>query len=165
MAGYATWELAEKLAKLRPQQREAIDRIVQHIYIENGAWADLFRGDDAICTEANYYKRGKVDGEGRHSKMGWAHDPLFQDALGHASKLALSAQERERLGWLRRAKSHAESEADNAVGTWVRIMNARMDAVAVDAAQRVVDLAFKGAGESTDSGAGIEADWWEAAGE
>src|SRR5687767_5591079 len=105
MAAYATWELAEKLAKLSAPQRDAIDRIVQHVYIENLPWAALFRGEDRICAETSYYRRGKVDEEtGKRVKPGWGHDDDFQDALDHARKLALSAQERERLGWLRRAK-------------------------------------------------------------
>lgn len=167
MAGYATWELAERLAKLTPQQRDAIDRIVQHVYIENQPWADLFRGDDRICAETNYYRRGKVnEATGKVTKPGWGHDKDFTEALDHARKLALQAQERERLGWLQRAKQHAEASADAAVGTWVQVMNAsRNDFARIDAAQKVIDLAFKGAGESTDTGANLEADWWAAAGD
>lgn len=165
MAGYASWELAEQLAALTGDQREAIARIVQHVYIENRPWADLFRGDERICAETSYYRKGVIDGMGKQVKPGWGHNPAFQEALAHAAKLALGVRERERLGWLKQAKSHAEQQADAAVGTWVQVMEySRNDATRVDAAQRVIDLAFKGSGEQTDSGAGIEADWWAAAG-
>lgn len=166
MAAYATWELAEKLAKLSPQQREAIDRIVQHVYIENLPWADLFRGEERICAETNYYRRGRIDPKtGRMKNVGWAHDKDFQEALDHARKLALSAQERERLGWLRRAKERAEERSLQAVNMWVQVMTTSgNDFARVDAAAKVVDLAFKGSGsEQTDTGAGLEADWWAAA--
>lgn len=166
MAGYATWELAERLAKLTTQQREAIDRIVQHVYIDRGPWADLFRGDDRICAETSYYRRGKLDdGDGKRVKPGWGHDPDFQEALDHARKLALSQQQSERMGRLNRAKQYAEMAAAPAVQTWVNVMAFSIDDRArIDAAAKVVDLAFDGAGETTDTGASLEADWWQAAG-
>lgn len=167
MAGYVTWELADKLANLRPQQREAIDRIVEHVYLQNGAWADLFRGDDPICTEANYYKRGHLDeATGEWRKVGWAHDPAFQDALTHAVKLALTSKQRERLGWQQRAKMRAESAAEDMVNVWVRVANtSELDFAKIQAAEKVLDLAFKGSDGQSDMGASVEADWWSAAGE
>ena len=165
MVGYATWELAEKLAKLTGPQREAIDRIVQHVYIENLPWADLFRGDDRICAETSYYRRGKVDDEGKRIKPGWGHDEDFQAALKEATTLALQSQERERLGLLNRAKRRAETLAENAVNAWNHVMEYGKDERARnEAAQKVIDLAFKGSGpEQSNSGASLEADWWAAA--
>jgi hypothetical protein len=169
MAGYATYELAQLLAKLSTRQRAAIDRIVQHIFIDNRPWAELFRGEDRICPEANYYRRGRLDPEtgeyARGHKPGWGHDPDFQAALAEAVKLALGSQERERLHWLQRAKRRAEERAEAAVDTWVDVMRESMDDKARnDAAGRVIDLAFKGSGDTTDTSAREEADWWAAAG-
>lgn len=182
MVGYATWELAELLGKLTGPQREAIDRIVQHVYIENKPWADLFRDQPPItisrehplgraaipriCAETSYYRRGKVDDEGKRVKPGWGHDPEFQDALKEAVKLALGIQERERLEYLNRAKRYAEQAAGPAVQTWVHVMAFGSDDNArINAAQKVVDLAFKGGGpEQSNAGASVEADWWAAAG-
>jgi hypothetical protein len=169
IAGYATYELALLLGKLSGGQRAAIDRIVQHVFIDNRPWAELFRGENRICAEANYYRRGRLDpatGEfARGHKPGWGHDPDFQAALQEAVKLALGSQERERLGWLQRAKRRAEERAAAAVDTWVGVMIDSMDDKARnDAAGRVIDLAFKGSGDATDTGAREEADWWAAAG-
>lgn len=166
MVGYATYELAEKLAALTSRQRDAIDRIVQHVYVEGRPWAELFRGDDRICAETNYYRRGTVNAEtGKVKNAGWAHDEQFQAALSEAIKLALAAQQRERLGKLQRAKMLAEDSAENAVGQWVRVMSTSgNDFARIDAAGRVLELAFRGSGEVTDTGAAEEADWWAAAG-
>lgn len=91
MVGYATYELTEKLLALSVQQRAAIDRIVQHVYIDNRPLAELFRGDDKICAETNYYRRGAIDPEtgGWKTKPGWAHDKEFVDALDAAPGLRL----------------------------------------------------------------------------
>lgn len=99
VAGYATSELATKLAALSPQQRSAIDRIVEHVYVSNRPWADLFRGPGRICSEANYYRRGRMDEEtGRWViRPGWGHDRAFQDALAEAVRLALLVRSREEL--------------------------------------------------------------------
>lgn len=166
MVGYATWELAEKLAKLTAPQREAIDRIVEHVYIQNGPWADLFRGDDRICAETSYYRRGKLDEmTGERSKPGWGHDKDFQEALAEAVKLALTAQQRERLQWLQRAKMRAESASEEMIEVWIQVADgSRNDFARIEAAQKVIDLAYKGSGGHSDTGASLEADWWAAAG-
>lgn len=181
MVGYATWELAELLAKLTPRQRDAIDRIVRHVYINNRPWAELFRDQPAIaishehplgraaipriCPEAAYYRRGTVDERtGKRKGFGWAHDPDFKAALEHAVKLALATQERERMGRLRLAKEYAEQAAAPMVQVWVNVATFGIDDRArSDAAQRVVDLAFKGSDDRSDTGASVEADWWAAA--
>lgn len=167
MVGYATYELAEMLGKLRQPQRAAIDRIVRHVYIDNRAWADLFRGDDKICAEANYYRRGKVNEEtGKVTKAGWAHDADFQEALQHAVRLALATQQRERTRWLQLAKARAEQRAEAAVNTWDDVMMHGQDERARnEAAAKMIDLAFKGSGEQADTGASLEADWWAAVGD
>lgn len=166
MVGYATYELAEMLGKLTPRQRAAIDRIVQHVFINNQPWAGLFRGDDKITSEASYYRKGKVDPEtGERSGFGWGHDPKFLEALDAAKRLALAGQQRESLGHLQRAKRYAEQAAGPAVQTWVHVMAfGNDDAARIKAAQAVIDLAFKGSdeGEQTNTGAGVEADWWAA---
>lgn len=164
MVGYATWELAELLGKLTGPQRDAIDRIVQHVYIENLPWADLFRGDDRICAETSYYRKGKIDDEGKRVKPGWGHDEDFQAALKEAMSLALQAKERERLGLLNRAKRYAEQAAGPAVQTWVNVMAFGVDDRARnEAAQKVIDLAFKGSGpEQGNAAASVEQDWWAA---
>lgn len=166
MVAYATYELADLLGQLTTRQRAAIDRIVQHVYIANRPWAELFRGDSRICPEANYYRKGTIDPEtGQPRGYGWGHDPDFQAALQQAVRLALAAEQRERLGHLQRAKRRAEAEAVNAVKQWVEIMEgSRNDFARLDAAGRVIDLAFKGSGEQADTGASAEADWWAAAG-
>lgn len=166
MVGYATYELAELLGKLTTRQRAAIDRIVRHVFLENRPWAYLFRGDDKICPEAAYYRKGKVDSDtGKIRGAGWGHDPDFIAALDAAKRLALATQERERLGLLNRAKRRAETLAEDAVNTWGRVMEHGKDERARnEAAQKVVDLAFKGSGpEQSNSGASLEADWWAAA--
>lgn len=167
MVGYATYELAEMLGKLTPRQRAAIDRIVQHVYINNLPWAHLFRGDDKICPESRYYYRGKVDPDtGKVKGAGWGHDPQFVEALGAAKRLAIAGQQRESMGHLQRAKRRAEQQADNAVGAWVDVMeHGRDERARNEAAQKVIDLAFKGNEEKSDTGAGLEADWWAAAGD
>lgn len=165
MAGYATYELAEMLGQLNARQRVAIDRIVRHVYLDNRPWAELFRGDDKIISESNFYSRGRVDpetGERRH--VGWHHDPLFQAALGAAKRLALAADQRDRMALLQRAKRRAEERAEAAVATWDQVMTfGRDERARNEAAQKLLDLAFKGSGEQTDTGAVLEADWWAAA--
>jgi hypothetical protein len=167
MAGYATWELAELLGQLTPRQRAAIDRIVRHVYINNQPIAHLFRGDDRICPEAAYYRKGKADPEtGKRSGFGWGHDPDFLAALESAKRLALATQERERMGHLQQAKRYAEQAAAPAVQVMVNVMTFGVDdAARINAAQKVIDFAFKGSGEQTHTGAGVEADWWAAVGD
>lgn len=180
MVAYATYELAEMLARLTAKQRSAIDRIVEHVYINNRPWAPLFRTQPAItisaehplgraaippiCTEANYYRRGTVDANGDLHGAGWAHDPDFQAALKKAAELALATVERERAERLRAAKTYAETNARAAVVAWVEIMeNGRNEMARIDAAGRVLDLAYRGEGEQDQSsGRAVENDWWAA---
>ena len=166
MVGYATYELAEKLAKLTARQREAINRIVQHVYIDNAPWAELFRGDDKICAEAAYYRKGRIDeATGKHTGFGWGHNPDFKAALDEAVKLALAAQERERLGWLQRAKRRAEESAGRMVDQLIQVAtHSELDFARIQAADKVITLAFKGSGDQADAGTREEGDWWAAAG-
>lgn len=165
MVGYATYELAELLAKLTTRQRAAIERIVRHVYLDNRPWAELFRGEDRICPETAYYRRGTVDASsGKRKGYGWGHDPDFQTALDAARRLALAADQRDRMALLQRAKRRAEERAEAAVDTWDRVMTFGKDERARnEAAQKLLDLAFKGSSEQTDTGAVLEADWWAAA--
>lgn len=123
MVGYATYELAEKLAVLTTQQRAAIDRIVQHVYIENRPLAELLRGDNKIVNERNYYSKGIIDEEtgGWKKKPGWHHDPAFQDALKEARKLALRAHTAIEVNAWAEAKRRARLAAGDVVGELVAI--------------------------------------------
>lgn len=181
MVAYATYELAELLAKLTTQQRAAIDRIVDHVYINNRPWAMLFRTQPAIdisnehplgraaippiCAEANYYRKGKLDAEGNRSGEGWGHNQAFQEALKKAVELALAGQERERSQRLQAAKRRAEDNAQLAVDQWVDIMQTgRVEFARIEAAGKVLELAYRGEGSDTQSsGRAVEHDWWAAA--
>lgn len=186
MLGYATFELAELLAKLTARQRAAIDRIVEHVYIHNRPWAALFREQPAtppsrdtrtgatlpgrpaippICPESSYYRKGKVTAEGNVKGEGWGHNKEFQEALKKAVELALATKERERAERLRRAKEYAEENARAAVETWVEVMeNDRVGFARIEAAKALLELAFRGEGvENQSSGRALEHDWWAAA--
>lgn len=178
MLGYATYELSEKLAKLSTDQRAAISRMVQHIYIENRPLVELFRGDNPICSETNYYRRGTLNEEtGQWSKRpGWGHDKAFQDALSEAVRLALGAKQREEMKAIedavRRSKLSSPGIIDEMVsiatgreefeGTMIPRLVANKDRI--NAAKIVLDFATK-APETTLTAPGDsdEADWWKAA--
>lgn len=163
MIGYATHELAELLKQLTPSQRAAIDRIVRHVYVNNEPWADLFRGDDKVCTENTFYKRGRLDEEGEWHGRGWSHQPIFKQALELASRLALQAEEAEDLHALRRAKRRAVQSAERAVDQWIDIMQySEQDFARIQAANEVVRLAFHGE-DNDDEATGAAGDWWGAA--
>lgn len=182
MVGFATYELAQLLAKLTAPQRAAIDRIVEHVYIRGGAWGDLFRDLPAIdisaehplgrpaipriCADTSYYRRGTVDPEtGRRGRPGWGHDEDFQAALKMAAELALAAQSRERQAQLQRAKRLAESNAADAVQAYIDVMSdGRVEFARIEAATKLLELAFRGEGDRDQSaGRGDANDWWKAA--
>lgn len=181
MLAYATHELAELLAALTPAQRAAIDRIVEHVYINNRPWAILFVNQPEIppcaefplgrpaipriCAETNYYRRGRYDPETDTTKgAGWAHDPAFKEALDRAKELALATREEERSRKLQAAKRRAEDNAELAVNQWVSIMqSSRVDFARIEAAGKVLELAFRGEGDTQSSGRELERDWWQAA--
>lgn len=164
MTGYATHELVELLRKLTPAQRVAVGRIVQHVYVDNKPWAHLFVGDNAICREATYYRRGKLDEEtGERTNPGWNHQPDFQRAVETAARLALQVQSAEDLHRLRQAKRKAIDRAESAVEQWVSIMRySQMDFARIQAAGEVVKLAFRDEG-SNEEETGVAGDWWQAA--
>lgn len=182
IAGYATYELAEKLGRLSPQQRAAIDRIVQHCYIENRPLAELLRGDEKIVTEANYYRRGSIDPDtgGWRTRPGWAHDKEFVDALETAARLALQVRSREELAALQTAKRRARLAAGKVIeglldiatrttpqplpdGRIVMLNRMTEDKDSIAASKVVLDYAGKPEGEAGDSVVSDEADWWKAA--
>ena len=123
MVGYATESLVEKLAALTTDQRAAIDRIVEHVYIHNLPLAHLLAGDDKICTESNYYRNGTMNPDtGKWKrKPGWGKDPLFQAALSEAARLALQARTREELQAWAEAKRVARLGAPDVVGELMAI--------------------------------------------
>lgn len=178
MLGYATYELSEKLAKLSTDQRNAINRIVQHVYIENRPLSDLLFGDDKICSETNYYRRGILDEEtGQWKKRpGWGHDKAFQDALGEAVRLALGAKQREELKAVEDAVRRSKLSSPGIINEMVSIATgletfegveyprlvANKDRI--NAAKVVLDFATKEQASGQASTAeSAEDDWWKAA--
>lgn len=123
MVAYATEALVERLMALTAQQRAAIDRIVEHVYIRNQPLAHLLRGDDKIVSERRYYDKGVMDSEtGNWTKRpGWHHDPAFQAALQEAVRLALQARTREELAAWAEAKRVARLGAPDVVGEMMAI--------------------------------------------
>lgn len=167
VAGYATYELAEKLVRLSLQQRAAIDRIVQHVYLSGLPWSPLFKGDDKICGEAFYYRRGAIDPEtgSWKTKPGWGHDKEFLDALDTAARLALSVRAKEEFAALATAKRKARLAAPKVVDSLIGVATNGEDKLRAAAGKVVLDYA--GAPDSEHAGAvtSDEADWWKAAGE
>ncbi len=169
VAGYATYELAQRLAALSPQQRAAIDLITQHVYINNQPWATLFRGEGRICSETNYYRRGRLDEEtGRWlTKPGWGHDKEFQDALAEAVRLALQVQTREELAALQSAKRKARLAAPGVIDSLVQVATMGEDKLRAAAGKIVLDYGTApdaATDAATDqSGSSAEDDWWKAA--
>lgn len=165
VVGYATYELAEKLATLTPQQRAAIDRIVQHVYIENRPLADLLRGDDKIASEQRYYQRGAMDEQtGRWLKRpGWHHDPDFQAALKEARRLALVARTREELAAWQEAKRAARLATPTVVTGLISIAAIAEAKDRVAASKIILDYAKPDESMTQDSETDAEQDWWEAA--
>lgn len=165
MLSYATYELAQKLAALTPNQRAAIGRIVQHVYVANLPISELFRGDDKICGETSYYRRGKLDeatGAWR-SKPGWGHDVAFQDALSEARRLALQVRSREELTALAEAKRRARLATPGVIDGLKGITEAgEKDSDKVSASKVILDYAGQDADDG-DAVASEAADWWEAA--
>lgn len=181
MMGYCTYELAEKLAELTTQQRAAIDRIVEHVYLRNLPLADLLRGDNPVCSERRYYDKGQFDEETGHwrKRPGWHHDPQFQAALKEARRLALTAQTREELAALQQAKRSARLATPIIVRSLVDIANATElqpgpdgalvavgrtteDKDRINAAKILLDYA-KPDEALVESESSAEDDWWEAA--
>lgn len=166
MAAYATYELSELLRQLTPAQREAVGRIVDHHYIQNRPLSHLFEGADKICSENTYYKRGVLDeATGEWRNQGWHHQPVFAEALRLAARLVLQAERTEDRIKLRKAKVKAIDHAEKAVDAWISVMKqSEKDADRIDAAGRVIDLAFRGSDEVSNEPASAEADdWWRAA--
>lgn len=193
MVGYATEGLIDKLLPLTTDQRAAIDRIVDHVYIRNQPIAHLLTGDDKICTSAKYYRNGDMDpGTGKWKrKPGWGKDPAFVEALQEAARLALTARSREELhAWAeakRRARLATPSIVESAIEIVTKTTIARaqltgdilydpetgsphivpqsMDKDRVAAAKILLDYAKI---DMTTAAAGEqerdeEAEWWEAA--
>lgn len=165
MAAYATYELAELLRQLSPPQRQAVARIVDHVYVQNRPLAHLFEGADKICSENTYYKRGTFDeASGEWKNPGWHHQPAFAESLRLAARLVLQVERTEDRIKLRKAKVKAIDNAEKAVDAWIAVMNGRNAAVRIEAASRVIDLAFKGSEAVASEPASAEAeDWWRAA--
>lgn len=167
MAGYATSELAEKLTVLTTNQRVAIARMVTHVFIENKPLAELFRGEDRICSESSYYRRGRLDEStgGWAVKPGWGHDKAFQDALSEAARLAIQAHTREEMTALQTAKRRARLAAPGVVDQLVHLSQAAdKDAARVAASKVILDYAEVDATRPGDDKATDEAnDWWKAA--
>lgn len=166
MGGYITHELAELLGGLTAQQRQAIARIVAHHYVENLPLAHLFQGEDKICSEALYYRRGKVDpATGQARGVGWSHQPAFVEALRMAARLALQARVGEETHAVREAVRRARLAASSIVGTLAS--DAVFSEAPVDrtrAGKVLLDIALKNTefGERPSDG-DLADDWWKAA--
>ena len=166
MAGYMTYELAEQLRGLTPQQRAGIARIVEHVYILNRPLAELMTGDNAVVSENVYYRRGALNEETGHwSRVGWSHQKAFTEALAHAARLALSAREKEELHAVREAVRQARLGSTDVMRDLVKLASkSEQDKDKIAASKMVLDIAIKhtefdstGAGESNEA-----ADWWSA---
>lgn len=191
MVAYATEELAVKLLALTTQQRSAIARIVEHVYINNQPMAHLLTGDDKIVSESNYYRNGTMDPDtGKWKKKpGWGKDPLFQDALTEAARLALQARTREEVAAWSEAKRRARLATPAIVDSAIEIANdlvvmrdangevvegphggplmvrRAQDKDRVAAIKTLLDYAKidLGAVDGTEAERDEEADWWAAA--
>lgn len=183
MVGYATEGLIALLMGLTTQQRAAIDRIVEHVYILNQPLAHLFQGDDKICSDANYYRNGEMNPEtgAWKRKPGWGKDPAFQSALTEAVRLALQARTREEVHAWAEAKRRARLATPFVVDGMIEIatnshiyideetgeverLTQDKDRIAAGKAlldYARLDVAATQGGE--DAEASEERDWWEAA--
>jgi len=191
MVAYATHELVELLAALTTQQRAAIDRIVDHVYIRNLPLSHLLTGDDKIASERRYYDKGVMDpttGQWKR-RPGWHHDPLFQDALKEAVRLALTARTREELTAWAEAKRRARLATpdvvqgmiaiatgyelqrdargrpviDHATGQLAVARRMAEDKDAIAAGKALLDYArLDVTSEAGESEAAEELDWWRA---
>lgn len=164
MVGYATYELAERLAALTTQQRAAIDRIVDHVYVRNQPLAELLRGEDKICSERRYYDKGEMrEADGSWVRRpGWHHDPVFQAALKEAVRLALMARTREELNAWQEAKRTARLATPLVVAGLVMITEGAEAKDRVAASKILLDYA-KPDETMMEPETDAEQDWWETA--
>lgn len=166
MAGYLTHELAEALAKLTAPQRAGIARIVEHHYVQNRPLTQLLKGDDRICTEQLYYRRGKVDPDtGEARNVGWSHQADFDAALKMAARLALQQRAGEELHAVQRAVRKARLESEGMVTNLVDIATGEADdRDRIAASKHVLDIAIKNTefGDRETDG-DMADDWWKAA--
>ncbi len=165
MATYATYELSEALLTLTPDQRRAIGRIVDHHYVQNKPMGDLFKGDNPICSEDAFYRKGKADPEtGKMRRVGWSHQPAFSEALKMAAGLALRTRQVEETNAVQEAVRRARLAASSVVGTIAS--DAVFSAEPGDrtrAGRVLLDIALKNTefGERPSDG-DLADDWWKA---
>jgi hypothetical protein len=166
MATYATYELSEALLTLTPDQRRAIGRIVDHHFVQNKPMGDLFKGDNPICSEDAYYRKGKADPEtGKMRRVGWSHQPAFSEALKMAAGLALRTRQVEETSAVQEAVRRARLAAAPLVAGLVRIAaNAEADKDKISASKEVLGIALKNTefGDRPSDG-DLADDWWKAA--
>lgn len=164
MLGYATYELSQQLLDLTPQQRDAIARIVQHVYLDNQPLAQLLQGDDKICSESVYYRKGKLNKEtGSWSRRGWHHQPEFTKALAEAARLAIAAQSKEEIHAMRGAVRKARMDAETVVDRMLTITRLGQHKDSINAAKVVWNIAQHGADDDQNDDSAEAADWWAAA--
>ena len=165
MAGYLTYELSEALGKLTPQQRAAIARIVEHHYIANRPLSELLHGDNRICSEIVYYRRGTTDPDtGEARRVGWVHQPEFVDALAMATRLALQTRVNEETHAVKEAVRRARLAAAPILSGLVRIAaQADSDRDKIAASKEVLGIALKNTefGDRPTDG-DLADDWWKA---
>ena len=160
-----TYELAEALGRLTAQQREAIARIVQHHFVDNKPLAALFRGENPVCSEPSYYRKGRVDPDsGQLRGAGWSHQKNFSDALTMAARLALQTRQNEETNAVREAVRRARLAAAPILTGLVRMAaNAEADRDKIAASKEVLGIALKNTefGERATDG-DLADDWWRA---
>jgi len=165
MAGYQTYELSQLLGKLSAAQRGAVARIVEHHYIANRPLRELFTGENPICSEITYYRRGTVDPHtGQAKRVGWSHQPDFVAALEMARRLALQTRVNEEAHAVQEAVRRARLAAAPIMTGLVRIAaQAEADRDKIAASKEVLGIALKNTefGDRPTDG-DLADDWWKA---
>lgn len=180
MMRYMTAELAEALAGLSQPQIDAIHRIVSsgHLAEEPLAPWRMFTGEDAICSQTTWFKRGIADTEtGRWlpgHRPGWSHQKAFVDALQMAKRLARRLHLQEALAAVNESVRAAQMASPAVVRNMVKLATDRMVdkdgkelPVGVEhkdqvAAAKVVLGYAKPDGEASEE-EDAAGDWWAAA--
>ncbi len=131
MMRYMTSELAEALAGLSQPQIDAIHRIVAsgHLAEEPLAPWRMFTGEDAICSQTTWFKRGIADAEtGRWlpgHRPGWSHQKAFVDALQMAKRLARRLHLQEALAAVNESVRAAQMASPSVMRNMVKLATAQ----------------------------------------
>ena len=170
MQAYANYDLVELLSELTVKQRNAIARIIQHHHVEGKPMADLFRGEDKICAETVYYRRGSVDPDtGQQKNVGWIHQPKFKQALDESVRQVMRVRQEAEIHAIQKAIHLASKGTPLMIKKMLQIANdSERASDQIAAAKAVVDFATKhGAIDqlNKDESTSMLEDWWKAAAE